>query len=324
MPFFLLKKTLKNNIFFRFLEEEKVKETEDCNLFGAFGFLVQFILAAAAFMVLIVKRYLEKPRRPWKIWWFDVSKQIIGAGVIHLLNLGLSHLLTSEKDEADECVWYFVTLFLDCTLGTMFNWLIMLFCNYVITKFKWKMLISGMYFEEYIKNSKKKYRLIPKMYFAQLGLWLVVTVLTKIFLLIFLAIFRSFFVLIGTYILKPFTNAKLRIVMVMIIFPVILNGLYFWVCDNLLKLKIKQSDKDLKEFYERESNMGNANIKHPIDLPIVEEKAKKYNNENVELKNNKDDVNNIIDDNVNNNITSNYAEDNTNNNENNYHEINDL
>jgi len=112
--------------------------------------------------------------------------------------------------------------------------------------------------------------------------------------------------------------------MVMIIFPVILNGLYFWVCDNLLKLKIKQSDKDLKEFYERESNMGNANIKHPIDLPIVEEKAKKYNNENVELKNNKDNVNNIIDDNVNNNITSNYAEDNTNNNENNYHEINDL
>lgn len=320
MPFFLI---------FRFLDEENKKETEDCNLFGAFGFLVQFILAAAAFMVLIVKRYLEKPKRPWKIWWFDVSKQIIGAGVIHLLNLGLSHILTSEKDEADECVWYFVTLFLDCTLGTLFNWLIMLFCNYVITRFKWKILISGMYFEEYIKNSKKKYRLIPKMYFAQLGLWLVVTVLTKLFLLIFLAIFRGFFVLIGTYILKPFTNEKLRIVMVMIIFPIILNGLYFWVCDNLLKLKIKQNDKDLKEFYERESNMGNngnVNIKHPIDLPIVE--GKKYN-ENIELKNNVNNNNIIIeDDNFNNvgNINSNYAEENTNNNENNnnYHEINDL
>jgi hypothetical protein len=96
------------------------------------------------------------------------------------------------------------------------------------------------------------------------------------------------------------------------------------VCDNLLKLKIKQNDKDLKEFYERESNMGNngnVNVKHPIDLPIVE--GKKYN-ENIELKNN---VNNIIEDENNvNNINSNYAEENTNNNENNenYHEINDL
>jgi hypothetical protein len=310
----------KNN-YFRNLKVE----TEDCNLFGAFGFLVQFILAAAAFMVLILKRYLEKPRRPWKIWWFDVSKQIIGAGVIHLLNLGLSHFLTSEKDSADECVWYFVTLFLDCTLGTLFNWIIMLCCNYIITKFKWKMLVSGMYFEEYIKNSKKRYRLIPKMYFAQLGLWLIVTVLTKIFLLIFLAIFRSFFVLIGTYILKPFSSAKLRIVMVMIIFPIILNGLYFWVCDNLLKLKINQNDKDLKDFYERESNMGNngnMNVKHPIDLPLDDDKVKKMN-ENIELKKNKDN-NNIIEDNNINNINSNYAEENTNNNENNYHELNDL
>jgi hypothetical protein len=93
-------------------------------------------------------------------------------------------------------------------------------------------------------------------------------------------------------------------------------------------LKIKQNDKDLKEFYERESNMGNngnVNIKHPIDLPIVE--GKKYN-ENIELKNNVNNNNIIEDDNFNNvgNINSNYAEENTNNNENNnnYHEINDL
>jgi len=131
--------------------------------------------------------------------------------------------------------------------------------------------------------------------------------------------------LIGTYILKPFSSAKLRIVMVMIIFPIILNGLYFWVCDNLLKLKINQNDKDLKDFYERESNMGNngnMNVKHPIDLPLDDDKVKKMN-ENIELKKNKDN-NNIIEDNNINNINSNYAEENTNNNENNYHELNDL
>ena len=60
--------------------------------------------------------------------------------------------------------------------------------------------------------------------------------------------------------MSPFSNAKLRLVMVMIIFPVILNALYFWVVDNILKLK--ESDKpegNLKE--EKEENReNNVNI----------------------------------------------------------------
>jgi hypothetical protein len=36
---------------------------------------------------LVVKRQLEKRKRPWRIWLWDVGKQLTGQAVIHLLNL---------------------------------------------------------------------------------------------------------------------------------------------------------------------------------------------------------------------------------------------
>lgn len=46
------------------------KNDSNCDLFGGMGFLVQFILAFICFFVLVVKRFTESPRRPWKIWFF--------------------------------------------------------------------------------------------------------------------------------------------------------------------------------------------------------------------------------------------------------------
>ena len=62
---------------------------------------------------------------------------------------------------------------------------------------------------------------------------------------------------LGTFFLSPFSNAKFRLVMVMIIFPVILNALYFWVVDNILKLKA--SDKNEVQLNE-EKKQSNINV----------------------------------------------------------------
>ena len=111
-----------------------------------------------------------------------------------------------------------------------------------------------------MQGNKKNYRLIWKKYLSQLGVWLGITLIVKIILLIMLKICKLFLVNLGTFFLSPFSNAKVRLVMVMIIFPVILNALYFWVVDNILKLK--ESDKpegNLKE--EKEENReNNVNI----------------------------------------------------------------
>ena len=124
---------------------------------------------------------------------------------------------------------------------------------------KWKLLQSGLYFEEYIKNGKKKFRLIPKMYFSQLLVWLIVTVIVKLLMLAALKITEQFLENFGNFVLKPFSNGKVRLVMVMIFFPVILNGLYFWICDTILKFKPEEEDKDMEQFYNEENNKTEQN-----------------------------------------------------------------
>lgn len=237
------------NIIYRFLESTKNKnatEVEEnnskCEMFGGFGFFIQAVLGAAAFSILIVKRYIEKPRRPWKIWFYDVAKQIISSLVLHLFNLIISAILSSDEKDADACVWYFVTVVLDCTLGAFLSYIFMWLMDGIANSSDWTILKTGLYYDEYMEGNKKCYKLDWKKYGSQLGVWLVITLIVKIILLIMLKICKLFLVNLGTFFLSPFSNAKVRLVMVMIIFPVILNALYFWVVDNILKLK--ESDKD--------------------------------------------------------------------------------
>ena len=255
------------NIIYRFLESTNNQNTTEveesnskCEMFGGFGFLIQAILGAAAFSILIVKRYIEKPRRPWKIWFYDVAKQIISSVVLHLFNLIISAILSSDEKDADACVWYFVTVTLDCTLGAFLSYIFMWLMDGIANSSDWTILKTGLYYDEYMEGNKKCYKLDWKKYGSQLGVWLGITLIVKIILLIMLKICKLFLVNLGTFFLSPFSNAKVRLVMVMIIFPVILNALYFWVVDNILKLK--DSDKDEVNLNEekKESNINNIEL----------------------------------------------------------------
>ena len=98
----------------------------------------------------------------------------------------------------------------------------------------------------------------------------------------------------------------------MIIFPVILNGLYFWVSDNILKFDVDDDDKDMKNFYIN-NNLNKTNIN---DVTIDN------GNDNV------DNVDNVNNDNINNHISDNNGninvnENNYNNNSNNEHNFED-
>jgi hypothetical protein len=255
------------NIIYRFLESTNNQNTTEveesnskCEMFGGFGFLIQAILGAAAFSILIVKRYIEKPRRPWKIWFYDVAKQIISSVVLHLFNLIISAILSSDEKDADACVWYFVTVTLDCTLGAFLSYIFMWLMDGIANSSDWTILKTGLYYEEYMEGNKKCYKLDWKKYGSQLGVWLGITLIVKIILLIMVKICKLFLVNLGAFFLSPFSNAKVRLVMVMIIFPVILNALYFWVVDNILKLK--ESDKDEVNLNEekKDSNVNNIEL----------------------------------------------------------------
>ena len=262
-----------------------VEDNSKCEMFGGFGVLIQAILGAAAFSILIVKRYVEKPRRAWKIWFYDVAKQIISSLVLHLFNLIISAVLSSDEKDADACVWYFVTVVLDCTLGAFLSYIFMWLTDGIANSSDWTFLKTGLYYEEYMTGNKKNYRLIWKKYLSQLGVWLVITLIVKIILLIMLKICKLFLVNLGTFFLSPFSNPKVRLVMVMIIFPVILNALYFWVVDNILKLK--ESDKNqfnLNEEKKVQNNNVNIELNQLKNKNINSGSSSNINNNNNEVK----------------------------------------
>src|SRR5215469_17118390 len=73
----------------------------ECRLLGPFSLLVQAALGALALLSLVYKRWRERPRRPVKIWFFDVSKQVFGAIILHVLNLLMSMLSSGRFDTSN-------------------------------------------------------------------------------------------------------------------------------------------------------------------------------------------------------------------------------
>lgn len=72
----------------------------ECHLLGPFAIFVQGALGILALLSLVWKRHRERPRRPLKIWGFDVSKQVFGSVLLHLANLFMSMLSSGGFDVA--------------------------------------------------------------------------------------------------------------------------------------------------------------------------------------------------------------------------------
>src|SRR5438876_10634597 len=71
-------------------------ENGECKLLGPFSLVIQGSLGALALLSLVWKRYRERPQRPLKIWWFDVSKQVFGSVLVHITNLLMSLLSAGQ------------------------------------------------------------------------------------------------------------------------------------------------------------------------------------------------------------------------------------
>jgi hypothetical protein len=74
--------------------QDESNDNKSCSMTGILGILIQVGLGVLSFSVLIIKRFREKPRRTWKIWIFDTSKQLISQVVAHFINLTISIALT--------------------------------------------------------------------------------------------------------------------------------------------------------------------------------------------------------------------------------------
>jgi hypothetical protein len=118
--------------------------TQSCGkeLMGSFGILTQGALALLAFSTLIFKR-LSEPigrRRNWKIWFADTTKQVLGATVIHFLNIAFAKLSTH-----DQCTWYFINYLLDSTVGLLIIYVLLKLVGQFARIYDWSALKSGDY-----------------------------------------------------------------------------------------------------------------------------------------------------------------------------------
>lgn len=194
-------------------------------LMDGFSVFIQALLAVLAFSTLMLKRFREPVgiRRPWKIWFFDTSKQAVGALFMHFANIFLS-TLTNE----DPCSLYLLNFLLDATLGMLVIWVGVKVVSKVVEHKQLTLLMFGEYGDP------------PRVlaWLAQCSVYLLIVALEKSVVTLVLLI--PGWTNLEEGVLDYIPNPQLELAIVMLIVPFIVNSIMFWLVDSLTMRKYKK------------------------------------------------------------------------------------
>ncbi|KAH7170731.1 vacuolar membrane protein-domain-containing protein [Dactylonectria macrodidyma] len=218
----------------------------DCQLLGSFALLVQAALGGLALMSLVFKRWRERPQRPIKVWFFDVSKQVFGSVLVHMANIFMSMLTSgrfsvqvdpsagatprSEDDyPPNPCSFYLLNLGIDTTLGIPILIVLLRIMTGLV-----RLTPLGQPTESVQSGN---YGHPPNAWW-----WL------KQSVIYFCGLFGMKICVLIIFIMMPWIskvgdwalgwtegNEKLQIAFVMMIFPLIMNGLQYYIIDSFIK-----------------------------------------------------------------------------------------
>ncbi|PKS06613.1 hypothetical protein jhhlp_007362 [Lomentospora prolificans] len=227
--------------------------TGECRLMGSFALIVQAALGGLALLSLVYKRWRERPQRPVKIWFFDVSKQVFGSVLVHIANVFMSMLTSGRfslqtaetpmgpmermllrRDEdysPNPCSFYLLNLGIDTTLGIPILIYLLRLCTGIasLTPFGQppQSIQSGNYGDPpnwrwWLKQSL--------LYFCGLfGMKIVVLIIFVLF---------PWISHVGDWALGwTEGNEKLQIFFVMMLFPLIMNALQYYIIDSFIKMQ---------------------------------------------------------------------------------------
>ncbi|KAK1169052.1 store-operated calcium entry regulator STIMATE-like [Acipenser oxyrinchus oxyrinchus] len=224
---FLVRRMFDSSLFVVSTNNATNAKAHGCNngaLMDRFGVLIQGLLAIVAFSTLMLKRFREPKgeRRPWRIWFYDTSKQAIGALFIHFANVFLSNLA-----EEDPCSLYLMNFLLDATLGMLLIWAGVKAISCVVEYKQFTLLTFGEYGDP------------PQAaaWIGQCALYMLIMVFEKT--VISLVLLIPGWTKLQEVLLDSIPNPQLELVLVMLIVPFIVNAIMFWVVDSLLMRKYK-------------------------------------------------------------------------------------
>lgn len=203
-----------------------------------FTVFVQLLLAFLALCSLYIKRIQETPRRTFRTWFLDVSKQACGACYAHVLNMIVAYIIAmnvlgdTKTTLQDECAWYAMSYLIDTTLGLALAIVGLTILDRFANKYNWEAFKdSGVYVG---KQGLKHWML-------QVVAWM--SILTVVKLIIFGIMVLGFKGLawVGNILFHPLErNIRFELLFVMILFPGVMNVVYFWIADGFLKAKKEQ------------------------------------------------------------------------------------
>lgn len=206
---------------------------------GIGGMAVQGILLACCGGVFYLKRKREQQKhgenaRTSEEFVLDASKQFAGAGWIHVMNLGFASVLNNLMSGGDECEWYWINILVDTTLGTAVAYLLLRIAVAFIRKRLSPEAAEDFKFGEY--RGEDGIIHVEKKYAKQLALWLLVMSGMKMLMVVFMFLFSGPLLGFAGFILAPFLSQPwLKLLVVMIVFPLLMDGFQIWMIDNFIK-----------------------------------------------------------------------------------------
>lgn len=242
---------------------------ETCQLLGPASLFVQFVMGVSALGLLVFKRNYEHPKRKLDVWLFDIGKQVIGALGIHFINVGISVIKKHKENKKrystggndndngseDQCDWYFLNLLLDTTVGIPILWLALHSLTKLFQYFNIKNVESGNYFPEDTLDRPNSSKPLASAFLKQLCIFICGLVIMKICIYLILNYFEDLAYWFANLILAwsdPWPDVQ--IILVMFVFPVLLNCFQYFCVDNVIKLHLDSlNNYNSKSFEDSES-----------------------------------------------------------------------
>ncbi|WVF70770.1 hypothetical protein IAT40_005564 [Kwoniella sp. CBS 6097] len=201
-------------------------DEDRCRLLGTTGLVVQALMGVFVILSLVVKRQLERRKRSWRIWMYDVSKQLAGQAVVHGLNVLISDLVASAAHN-NPCSLYFLNVLIDTTIGVGIIYFSLKAFTWYFSKY---MALDGFVSGQYGHPPR------PDYWWKQLAPYLLSIITMKLLVVLPLTLPGiSKFLIDASHSMLDYLSPQAQIIFVMAIFPVIMNVFQFCLVDQLIK-----------------------------------------------------------------------------------------